>query len=547
MPTTPTALSNIQHVIVLMFENRSFDHILGGMPGVNGMLQNDPTVLYNCPDPLQQSTGSGGSNPATTPFPIRPALNQNSSFQNIPSETDYNLDGNHDFGNGMLQEIFGPGTTGFIQGQPTNAPEVTYPASNSGFLYSLQGQSSGQLSYFAWPSMQVLHTLANAFVVCDAWHCDMPGHTAPNRAFMHCATTGDLGIDDTDDTNPVNPNQWMNLGLWVNRRTIFEQIQEAGRSWKMYWPGLNCDTDWLNEQVFSQVWDPNNPTNNVTQVPIGLFFQDLQDDTLPFYSFIMCWNDLSVDTSMHPATTVEAGEELLACIYSALYQSPCWGNTLLIVNFDENGGIYDHASMGDTILPVTQAPELLQTNQNPPVWTWTAGSQTYSFDFTALGVRIPVLLISPWLNAGICSTQYQNTSILRFVQDMLGPIFGTPYYLTQRDLNAPSFAPVFEYSQFGSQQMRTNCPNPGDLQTYGLGICAAMQGDTRLLTAEQLAAPLPPHLAQITKRYIVGLPGHSDSGKPINRNFATVGEMRAYAKERRDAALAYIKAKKGKK
>lgn len=533
-PAATSALANIQHVIVLMFENRSFDHILGDMPGVNGVTPD----LYNTYFPLAPASAA---NPATNLTAIVPTLAPTNPG-NLPTESAcVGHDFNHDFGDGMLQDIFGPGTTGFIGGSPQGNPPVTYPAANSGFLSTLLGPGQtpagpngpGALSYFQWGSMQVFHTLAKNFVVCDAWHCDMPGHTSPNRAFMHCATTGDLGINDNDAAGSQN---------MVNRLSIFERIQNHGQTWKMYWPGANCDTNWLNQQVFSQAYDSTNPSQaNVTEVPMAQFFADLSGGTLPFYSFIMCWNDLGVgDTSMHPASAVEAGEELLGCIYTALQESPYWQNTLLVVNFDENGGIYDHHSAGPSVLPVTVPPDFDPNDgQAPAVTTWTSATtgKTYSFDFTALGVRIPVMLISPWLKAGVCSTPYQNTSILRFLQDLLPNTTGQPYYLTQRDRAAPSFAPEFDYTRFGVATARTDCPTT--LPNYGLGVCAALQSDTAA-TAEQLAAPPTPHMVELTRQYLAPLPGHPDSGRPVTRPFATVGEMRAYAQERREAARRWI-------
>ncbi len=537
-----SAVANIQNVIVLMFENRSFDHLLGAMPGVDGVLDGNGVnpAFYNTMNPC---TAPGAGNPATPPTAIIPGYSPNpqSNYESQYIVSDFN----HSFGTGMSYDLFGPGTTGVIQGKPQNNPATTYPATNSGFLsapredYPTLPNGPGVITYFEWPSMQVFHTLAQSFVVCDAWHCDMPGHTAPNRAFMHCATTGDLGIDDNDAVGTQN---------MVNRQTIFERIQDMGQTWKMYWPGHNCDTDWLNEQVFSQQYNPLNPTAyNVTQVPIANFFTDLANGTLPFYSFIMCWNDIGADTSMHPVSMVEPAENFLACVYNALTQSPYWANTLLIVNFDENGGMYDHDSA-----PGAAAPDFAPNdNQPPPVWTWTSDvtGLTYSYDFTTLGVRIPVLLISPWLNAGIYSTQLQNTSVLRFVQDLLPN--GSQSFLTYRDRDAPSIAPVFDYAQLGSATMRTDCPNNiqgyAGSSTYPQTItCAQLASDTPP-TKEQLAAVPPPHLVKATKKYLAPLPGHPDSRKPITRSFATVGEMRAYAKERRDAALAYIAAKKNRR
>ena len=159
-----------------------------------------------------------------------------------------------------------------------------------------------------------------------------------------------------------------------------------------------------------------------------------------------------------------------------------------------------------------------------------------------LGPRTPVLLISPWLQAGSCSNQYQNTSILRFLQDMLTPSQPGSLSLTQRDLNAPSIAPVFDYASFGLNEMRTDCPSnlPLYVGTSSTPVITEAQ-ITGVPTFEELTAPPAPHICKITKKYLVGLPGHPDSGKPITRTFATVGELRAYAKERRDAALAEIR------
>jgi phospholipase C len=541
-----SAIANIQNVIVLMFENRSFDHLLGAMPGVDGVLDANGIKpdLYNTMNPLEEpsvnnpATPSTGIVPGVSPDPVN---QPNYEAQNITH------DFNHDFGDGMTHDLFGPGTTGIIAGQPQNNPATTFPSINSGFLSTPEpsstdpGQTNGPgvMTYFEWQSMQVFHTLAQSFVACDAWHCDMPGHTSPNRAFMHCATTGDLGINDNDAVGATN---------MVNRLTIFERTQEKGQTWKMYWPGANCDTNWLNEQVLSQQYNPADPAAfNVTNVPIANFFTDLANGTLPFYSFIMCWNDIGCDTSMHPASMVEAGENFLACIYNALNQSQYWANTLLIVNFDENGGMYDHQS-----IPVTVAPDFdPNNNQPPPIFTWTSSitGMTYSFDFTALGVRIPVLLISPWLQAGVCNTQYQNTSILRFLQDLLpnqNP--AAPYWLTHRDQYAPSIAPVFDYSQLGCSAIRTDCPSNiqgyTNSSTYPCAIsCSQLTSDTPP-TAEQLAAVPAPHIVKMTRQYLGPLPGHPDSGKPLTRTFATVGEMRAYSKERMDAALAYIRRKK---
>ena len=547
MASQDSALSNIKNIIVLMFENRSFDQLLGAMPGVDGVTVNTDGViggvkpgLYNTMNPTQKR---GADNPAVLPTAMIPGVDPHPG-QPQKYESDLITHGfNHAFSTGMLQDLFGPGTTGILQGQPQNAPNPTYPATNSGFLSAPSDDGPdpngpGAMAYFEWGTMQVFHKLAASFVVCDDWYCDMPGHTAPNRAFMHCATTGDIQICDDDNVGPFN---------MVNRPTIFETIEQQGKTWKMYYLGSNCDTNWLNETVYSQRYNPVDPlADNVTKVPISRFFDDLAKGTLPFYSFIMTFNAIGWDTSMHPTAMVEPGENLLACVYNALRQSSYWENTLLIVNFDENGGIYDH------LTPPEVAPPFAEPSKKPPIYYWPPGTTNYAFDFTMLGPRIPVLLISPWLNAGICSTQLQNTSVLRFLQDLLPNQTGQPYFLTDRDLNAPSIASVFDYTQFGSAAMRTDCLS--NIHGYISSpihqqiVCCAqfMWGPPPPPTEEQLAAVPAPYLVKITKQYLSPLPGHPDSGKPITRTFATVGEMLAYAEEREDAALAYIKAKQSR-
>jgi phospholipase C len=508
----------------MMFENRSFDHILGAMPGVNGLFDSNGKVkegIYNSPDPLDPNATQ------QVPFPIAPGV----------LEQTYIVNGDHDF-TSMLTDLAGPGTTGVINGQPQNNPSPTYPSINSGFVYINNEQKGGNgypvqypvMSYFEWGSMKVFHTLASQFVVCDNWFCDMPGHTAPNRAFMHCATTGDLQIDDTDAAN----EQWPSPpgAAMVNTESIFERLETFGNTWKMYIPGdlnyinsNNLDTDYLNPTVASQYWETNNQLQtNCTDVPLSQFCTDANAGNLPTYSFIMCWDHPNPDTSMHPSTFVEAGENLLAGVYNTLKNSPCWNDTLLVVNFDENGGLYDH------VVP----PKVTPPNPGDAPQTTYLNGQAYSFDYSMLGFRIPVILISPWLQAGIESQQLQNTSILRFLQDQFCDDQSS---LTQRDATAPSIQAVFD--DFGLSAARTDCP---DMQTYANnpyqnGIC-----DPQHVSEDMLQAPPADYMVVNTLDYLRGLPGHRDSWQRIKRHFNTRKELMDYAIERKKAAKEYFRA-----
>ena len=494
----PANLPQIEHIVVLMFENRSFDHVFGALPNVNGVVPQGLAIpeLFNTRHPTEKPHPT--TNPPVAPTPIADA-----AFQ-LPH------DFNHDFYNGMMPDLFGPGTTGYAAGKPITPPPVTYPPTNSGFL-STMGNSSGDrdtsvMSYFELGALKVLHPLALEFVVCDNWFCDMPGHTNPNRYFMHCATTSTLYFDESNrGHNPAT--------------TIFNLIQDQGRTWGMYTPGGQVDSTNL-----LQIAD--DPQGNL---PIAQFCADLDNGTLPFYSFLMCWSPSGApNTSMHPAANIRPGENYLAAVYNQLRQSALWEKTLLIVTFDENGGIYDH-------VPPPEAPS---PYPGTPIITEHESGATYQFDFTLLGPRIPVLLISPWLAKGVVdSTLYHNTSILRFIEDLLiPPDQPLSLSLTARDASAPSIGGAFR--QFGLSQPRLDCPETIE------GYAEIGGGDIRsghgFDVDEERGAQAPmPHMVEVAKEYAGGQSGHADSGKPITREFPTNALLNRYVGQRDQAARWY--------
>jgi phospholipase C len=236
---------------------------------------------------------------------------------------------------------------------------------------------------------------------------------------------------------------------------------------------------------------------------------------------------------MHPASPVQPGENYLAAVYNALAGSPYWQNTLLVVTFDENGGIYDH------VVP----PAAVQPNIGPPQTITNNYGTDSTFDYTLLGPRIPVLLISPWLGHGIDCTEYRNTSILRFLEDLLVPATApnaTSVSLSSRDATATSIAAAF--NQFGQATARTDFPI--SLKGYeGYIWYDGLENGPGPITADEAALPPMPHLVEAAKMYVSGLPGDADSGKPITREFATVTDLNNYVLGREQAARAYYQSK----
>src|SRR3954447_24743661 len=272
---------NIKHVVVLMFENRSFDHVFGAFPGANGVLDQNGNVKPECYNLADPNRSSGPTN---------------QTFQPLRIESDYKLsfDYNHSFGAGMMQELFGPGTTGWQAGQPVNArrpPPEIYPSTNCGFIF-VNGRSHDAMSYYRHGTLKVLHPLASEFVLCDNWFCDAPADTLLNRYFMHTAQTGGLLTD----------NQW-GSSAHIDVPTIFDQITQQKSAWKMYAMTPHVDSNYLSRI------QPSPFTNR----PITEFVTDAAAGTLPLYSFLMCWS-YGVDTSMHPDSDIRAGENYLAAV-----------------------------------------------------------------------------------------------------------------------------------------------------------------------------------------------------------------------------------------
>jgi phospholipase C len=517
MPNAASASDQIENIVVMMFENRSFDQIFGDCPGVNGLF--DPKhafkhECYNVKDPLKEP---GPGNERILPRAL---------------DVDKPLDGDPDHSfPGMIVDIFGPGTTGVLHGKPINNPTKTHPDGMSGFVYHnpKDEQRDYIMGYFECGKLKVLHTLAANFLVCDNWFCDLPGHTWPNRMFMHCATTFN---EEIDDPNAGHDRYW----------TIYQLLEEAhlrggvaSAPWKMYVLAGSekgrlqygmADSYFLNSYV---------RTSPCTNRPISEFVTDVNNGTLPFYSFIVpgppqSCNQPWMNTSMHPVAMMQPGENVLGAVYNTLRSSSYWEKTLLIVTFDENGGLYDHVAPLEAAIPIPQfKPSAEDKGQR-------------EFDFSLLGPRIPVLLISPWLNQGVDSHQYQNTSILRFLEEKAGTFARSG--LTERDYKANSLSPAFQ--DFGTDAPRTKTPEKLELYVDVPGQTGKKfpyyDGDLMCpidLVADCSDSTGKPTMLDFTLDYVRFLPGHPDSGKKITREFATSGDLDRYVRERVQAAESF--------
>jgi len=281
------------------------------------------------------------------------------------------------------------------------------------------------MSCFNSSSVPVISTLAMEFAVFDHWYAAVPGPTMVNRAYLHGATSHGMGFNNVTAILDGFP-----------QKSIFQSLSEAGITWGLYFEEIS---DALS---FSDVRNTNYWKNYFS---IDEFSEQCESGLLPSYSFISPrYFDIPFipANDQHPSHDVTEGEKLMKSIYESLRASPQWNSSLLIITYDEHGGFYDHMP---TPLNVPNPDGIDSTS---PV-----------FNFERIGVRIPTVMISPWIDKGSVvhratgpspSSEYEHSSI----PATLKKLWNLPNFLTNRDAWAGTFESVFS----GRTTPRTDCP-----------------------------------------------------------------------------------------
>ncbi|HXZ42394.1 MAG TPA: alkaline phosphatase family protein [Terriglobales bacterium] len=383
---------NIQHFVVLMMENRSFDHIFGFRPGVNGLKGTESNLL----------------NPAS------PASSTNPEFV-VNNGAPFAIDLGQGPGHSVQQtneQLFA-----------TQTPAKGQAATNDGFVQAYSAEMFADhvnnppnnelavvMESFAQSRLPSLTALADNFCLCDNWFSEVPGPTQPNRLYLHAATSAGWAH-----------NVWKQQ---FNLVTIYENLQSKGLTWSTY------EFDQNEVREFSRI---NKQTNCFKKY--DAFKGDVQGGTLPNYCFIaprfLNTSDGQFANDEHAPEDIRYGDNLIADVYETLRSnSAVWNQSVLIVNYDEHGGFYDHVAP-----PAAVNPDGI--NSPPP---GDNASFAPSFAFDRLGLRVPTVIVSPWVGKGVVlSTQLQHTSILATAKE----IFGLPKFLTKRDAAANAFTQAF--------------------------------------------------------------------------------------------------------
>eukprot|EP01084_Bolivina_argentea_P318591 552530_1 len=358
----------IKHLLILMMENRSFDHYLGWLKernsAINGLTGNE----YQCTTP--------GNKSSTCVYVSKDGYDEG------PDDPD------HSFG-GTAQEIYGYSkpvekpATPYMNGFVWNAHMHKHNLSNPMAMFTIDNSSA-----------PVLNTLALEYGVFDNWYCSVPSSTDPNRGFAMSGTSNGMVTN-------YNGTKW-------SQKSYFQFLREHNVSWATYY-----DEDVWAIGYFA---DMNKKPNSEQVYPIQQFYKDLNKSDLP--SFIWLQPSLTTHTAsgppnwQHPDASVEWGEVLIQNIYQALRDSQYWNSSALVITYDEHGGFFDHVSPPQKGVP-------------PP--DGVVASNGFKFD--RLGVRIPSVVVSPWVKKGSIITeptgpdstsQWESTSNLATANKLFG-------------------------------------------------------------------------------------------------------------------------------
>lgn len=382
-------MNKVEHLVVLMLENRSFDCMLGWLypksAAFDGLDGTETNPWHTADGAIEQIAvwNDRGMRPDTAMIP-----------DPDPGElfTDMNM------------QIFG------LHGTPEG------PADMSGFVDSYLRQPPADRPYdpkavmhcFTPQQVPVLSRLATAFGVSDRWFASAPCETWPNRFFAHTGTAGGW-VDNERPRFPRLVPRWL--------PSVFRRMERHGRSWRIYFH------DFPQSAALIDLW-PRIATNFRL---FEDFLADARNGRLPNYSFIepryypsRLTNLLPND--MHPPHDIVYGEQLVAAIYNAVRRAPSWPNTLLLIVCDEHGGCFDHV--------------------RPPPAVPPGGPYPQGFRFDRYGVRVPAVLVSPYIPqgsvvrpplVGAAVHPFDHTSIIATLHKLFG--LGPPQ--TERVAAAP--------------------------------------------------------------------------------------------------------------
>lgn len=388
------SIEDVEHIVVLMQENRSFDHYFGTMKGVRGFGDPRPVTLPSG-KPVWNQSGGGKET-----LPFHPDA-EDLGMQFIAG-LDHDWAGGHSaFGNGKYDNW-------------------------------IAAKSERSMAYLTREDIPFHYALADAFTVCDDYHCSFIGATDPNRYYM---LSGHVG-NDGKGGGPVLGNQELGYD-WT---TYAERLEQAGVSWKVYQDigdGLDAAGKWgwiddayrgnygdnsllyFNKYRNAKPGDPlYDKARTGTNVKAGdgyfdILKADVKADKLPKISWIAAPEAFTE----HPNWPVNYGAWYIAQVLDALTSNPeVWAKTALFITYDENDGYFDHIVPPYVPSSASQGLSTVDTALD-----YFPGNAQYAAGHYGLGQRVPMIVVSPWSTGGFVNSEVlDHTSILQFMEKRFG-------------------------------------------------------------------------------------------------------------------------------
>ncbi len=458
-------LDAIEHVVFVMLENRSFDHLFGTYPGVRGF-DDHPSGDLGSFSQVWPQAPSGQKPPGRLlPYHLDAATAhaQCAGSSELP-----------DHGWGTQHESWNRGKMdSFVRVHMA----TDFPSNLNGNRTGAPSQGAYVMSYFERSDIPFLWALADNFTVCDHNFCSVMGPTMPNRLYW---LSGSLDPEGTHGgpvlTTPGSTGEAAAAVGSATWESMPELLYQAGVSWKVYQPPgssvgplekFNLEIGFNALLYFKNLLaDPTSQLYRRAFLPVwpDEFVSDVKNGTLPQVS----WMIPNIVDSMHPSATIADGEWYLSQILSALVSNPdVWSKTVLFINFDENGGFFDHVP--PPVPPAGTPGEIVDHPLSP--YAGGIGGPI------GLGFRVPMLVVSPFSRGGwVNSETFDHTSALLFLERRFGVRIGNisawrretvgDLYSTL-DLKHPDVSmPDLPATAHGGAVLDASCP--GNLSEFSL-------------------------------------------------------------------------------
>ncbi len=440
-------VTDIEHVVIFIQENRSFDHYFGSYRGVRGF--NDASTLFKQPYPANTSSSPAG---VLLPFHLDTTKPDAACTQDIAHDwvTQHGC-----WNNGAMD--------GFLTAKSANG------------VYAVN-----TMGYYTRADLQLYYALADAFTLCDNYFCSVIGPTDPNRLYTMAASIDPDGKNGGPLLETLVTNRSSFYGQ-LTYTTMPEQLQARGISWKVY---STADQSILNGIASNNVlpYFKNYQDTSSVLYKNGLlpmypndFVADVASGNLPQVSWIIG----SIASSEHPPGPSILGEVEFAGILATLMaNSAVWAKTVVFATYDENGGFFDH------VPPLTPPPGTAGEYVTAPAVPdpSSAGSPAINGPI-GLGFRVPMLIVSPFSRGGFVSSGlFDHTSVLRFLETRFGA--EVPNLSAWRRAAVGDMTSAFNFSK-----VDTSIPNLPSVAGAVSGILAECTADQSGLTPYAIPNP----------------------------------------------------------